>query len=103
MKEYTLRDAGSEMMGPVCADGKMEKEKWYQGMGFDIKALPEIGMWQVGEEYFLIVKVKEVNHSLREDKEGAQESADFEVLSVGAYNPEVDKYGEEVSKRLKLK
>lgn len=101
MSHYTLRDAGEAMMMPTVSGGG-EKDKWYQTIRFDITQLPEIGTWAVGNKYYLVVEVKQVEHSIREDSKNEKEQGVFEVRKVAAFSPEVDKYGSEVIKKLKL-
>lgn len=101
MKDFTLRDAGQTMMG-LTHSGPGKQEKYYQTVSFDIEQLPEIGVWEVGKEYTLIVKVKQVVHSMREEKDNTRERGDFEILKVANYVPEVDEYGPEVKRKLKL-
>lgn len=101
MKDFTLRDAGQTMMG-LTHSGPGKQEKYYQTVGFNIEQLPELGTWEVGKEYMLLIKVREVNHSIRENKDDTKETADFEIVKVANYVPEVDEYGPEVKKKLKL-
>lgn len=101
--EYTLRDVGKPMMN-MMVDGPSKSEKYYPRVGFDINQVPEISSWEVGGEYLLILKVKEVGHTIEEHNgDGARECADFEILKVGVYKPEVDLYGDDVKKKLKIK
>jgi hypothetical protein len=50
--------------------------------------LPEIAKWQVGEEYYLLMKVEMTGVGVRSDLEGKEEKkkmeGQFKVKSVGA-------------------
>ena len=63
---------------------------YFHEISFDKMALPEIEYWQVGEEYLLIIKVKEVEHKV--EKEGAivKEKAKFKIMEVGEYKEDFD-------------
>jgi hypothetical protein len=83
-----LRDAGekSTFFAGSCPEGSgIKEEVSYQGVRFDIAQLPEIADWVVGEEYELIIRVKETEHSIDEEEGKVKERARFEIRAVGAY------------------
>lgn len=101
MSDFTLRDAGKKMetIGPMMADSK---EVYYPSVCFDTKQLPELSTWEVGGEYTLVIKVKEVSHEMF-DKDGkVKESAFFDILKVGAYKGD-EYYTKEAEKKLRIK
>lgn len=98
---HTLRDAKMKydypMMGPEGKD-----DGYYQSLDFDISALPEIGSWQVGQEYTLVIKVREKRHELmKSEDKGVKEKACFEVLEVGSYQDGMDEARDKVKNKLK--
>ena len=100
--KYILRDAGKEYPTPSDEMGR-EKEKFYPSVEFDIKQLPQIGTWGIGNDYFLIVKVTEVSHSIHQDDNHSEETARFEIKQVGAFDPADEKFGAIVKEKLRIK
>lgn len=99
---YTLRNSKIKYDYPTPTVSGKESDGYYQNLEFDTNALPEISSWQVGEEYFLIVKVREKNHELlKSENKGVKEKACFEVLEVGAFIDGMDIFREKVKKQLK--
>lgn len=83
---FILRDAKVKYNHNISTmvDGK--EDGYYQTIDFDVSSLPEIASWQVGEEYTIILKVKETRHELvKSEDNGVKEKASFEVLESGAY------------------
>lgn len=75
---------------------------YYQQIEFDISSLPEIGSWQVGEEYTIILKVREKRHELvKSENNGVKEKACFEILEVGSYTDGIEEQRKVVKDKLK--
>ena len=96
--EYNLRDAKQK----YGCDGPMvdSEDGYFNHLDFDVTSLPEIGIWKVGEEYLLIVKVKEKKHELLKVEGSVKEKAEFEVLEVAAYRDEVEMIRDKVKEKL---
>lgn len=79
MSDFILRDAVE----------KIGDTKFFQSIRFELEQLPQIADWEVGREYTLILKVKETSHNFRDvEGEGQTESATFDILKVGVFQPE---------------
>ncbi len=91
MADFILRDAKE----------KFGDEEFFQGVRFELAQLPQIADWEVGREYTLILKVKQTSHNFRDvEGEGQTESATFDILKVGAFQPEEVERMEIVKKKL---
>ncbi len=47
------------------------------------KALPEIKDWEVGEEYYLVLKVEQTRKDMNSDDGGENWHADFNIKEIG--------------------
>lgn len=101
MSNYNLRDAKTKYDYPAGVISGKEEDGYYQQLEFTVDALPEISMWQVGEEYTLVIKVKEKRHELVKDGEKVKEKAFFEVLEVGTMSTIDTEYRDKVKDKLK--
>lgn len=73
-----------------------------QEVEFDTSMIPEIATWQVGGEYMIILKVKEIKHELEQDPDGTiEECATFQVTQVGAFRDPTEDLRSSVQKKLK--
>lgn len=82
-----MRDAGRKVMIHPMIDGPaMPKEEVvFQNLRFNADQLPELSDWKVGEEYMIVLTVKQMEHELEERHGEEEEVARFEVLKVGSY------------------
>ena len=102
MSKFTLRDAEVKYNYdmPMVASGK--NDGYYQTLEFDVSSLPEIAMWKVGDEYTIILKVREKRHELiKSEGNGVKEKACFEVLEVGSYIDGMEEYRKTIKEKLK--
>ena len=97
MVNYTLRNAKMKMPGMM----NEQMSEYAQRLDFDTIQLPEVAMWQPGEEYLLVVKVKETKHEITKENGKTEEKACFDVLEVGAIADQSPKYKEEAKKLFK--
>lgn len=65
------------------SEGYVEPE-WNPSVSFDEKQLPEIKNWQVGEEYTIVLKVKQTSSRLQGPDHDQRMAADFDIQQVGA-------------------
>lgn len=79
-----------------------KEDGYFQSIEFDTEMLPEISSWQVGEEYLLIVKVKQTRHEVVKKENFTKERATFEIVEVGSYD-HADVYKDQVKNKLKIK
>ena len=102
MSHYTLRDAEVKYdYGSPTVSGK-GSDGYYQTLEFGVDSLPEISTWKVGEEYTIILKVREKRHELvKSDDNKVKEKASFEIIEVGNYNDDLASYREKVKDKLK--
>lgn len=99
---YTLRDAYIKYDMPMAMSPKDMPDGYYQKLELTVEQLPEVASWEVGREYTLIIKVKEVNHELEKSVDsGVEEKACFEVIEVGAFTDPTAALRETVQKKLK--
>lgn len=98
MSNYTLRDAKQKYDHPTMEGSE---DGYYNHLEFDINSLPEIASWQVGEEYILVVKVKQEDYRLVKDENAVKEKATFKVLEVAAYTDELAAQRDRVKEKLK--
>jgi hypothetical protein len=97
MADFTLRKATEEF--PSFPGEKAEEHG--QHVTFNVGQLPEISSWEPGHEYMLVVKVMQKAYRVHKQDGDMDESADFEVLEVGAMKDhDDDKASHEVAKRL---
>lgn len=101
MNRYTLRDAEMKYSYDLPVSSSKSENGYYQTIEFDISALPEIASWQVGEEYTLVIKVKETKHEIIKTGKSAKEKACFEILEVGNLSDGNEEYREKVKEKLK--
>ncbi len=98
--EYTLRSTIVEY--PSMDSDEPRKTGPY--LGFTAVQLPEIALWEPGKDYYLVVKVKQTSYRIDKHEGKREESADFEVLEVGAIKTD-DYHGEDadvVKKKLNM-
>ena len=95
---YKLRSAEQFFEGALSPD---DGEGFFHEVSFDTMALPEIVDWQVGEEYLLVVKVREVEHKIEQEGAVGKESAEFKIIEVGAYNEGYDHEREMIRGKLR--
>ena len=98
---HTLRNAKIKYEYPMeSSHGK--EDGYFQTIELDTIMLPEISYWQVGEEYTLVIKVKESRHEVVKNKDSVKEKASFEILEVGSYD-HTDISRDKVKSKLGLK
>ena len=98
---HTLRDAKVKYNYDMPTVAGKE-DGYYQSIDFDTTALPEIALWQVGEEYTIILKVRETRHELvKSEDNGIKEKACFEILEVGSFADGMEENREKVKNKLK--
>jgi len=100
---YTLRNAKVKYMDDV-SPSTMDDGEYAQTLRFTTDQLPEIAYWQPGEEYYLVIKVKETEHSIEKKGKEVSEEANFEVVEVGAISDDSgENYEGKVKSKLNLK
>ena len=77
VKEYTVKPEASGL-------SSVKEEKYYPSIYFDSKTLPDIKSWEVGEEYCVMLVVRQMSKSMNESKGGVQVDARFDILKVAA-------------------
>ena len=80
---------------------KSSEDSYYPSITFYTDELPEIALWQPGEEYELTIKVKQISKEVYKDEKEAKEQAMFDVIEVAATG-DGDAYSK-VAKKLNLK
>ena len=88
----------------MMRDAKMPMDMpdtYYQTLEFEIEQLPEIAAWTPGEEYTLIIKVREKEHEVSKENGKVKECARFDVLKVEAAPSQPAGYSELTKKLFK--
>lgn len=101
-----LKDAGKtiKMYPEVGMLAKPEGEtKIYQYLCFTEGQLPEISDWKVGEKYKLVIEVEQKRVFVTEEGDDKTVKAEFDVLSVGAYEDDEDEAEKVTREKLKVK
>lgn len=77
VKTYTVKPEKMSM--------SLEEEmKHYPSIYFDSKTLPEVKNWNVGEEYYVLLKVKQMSKSMSMDSKEEMCDARFEIHEISA-------------------
>lgn len=98
---YTLRKAKIKYEYPMVSESGKGSDGYFQRLEFNSEQLPEISNWQPGEEYTIVIKVKEVSHEIKSTDGDSKECAYFEVTEVGCMKDE--EMMKMIAKKLKLK
>lgn len=86
MQNYKLRDAKKVETYP--SGSGIQKEEYYQKLEFTSQQLPELMLWKPGEDYMIVLKVRQTKYELEKEAKTSEECGYFDVLAVAALEPE---------------
>lgn len=96
--KYTLRDATIKFQSYHDEVPSVD----YQRVSFNAEQLPEIKEWQPGQEYLIVLKVRQKDFRVPDKDDSDDQSkyhASFEILEVGG----VENGSKEIKKKVKEK
>jgi hypothetical protein len=70
--------------------GEMDKpaKEYFPSFCLNSKTLPEIKDWEVGEEYYLVLKVEQKSKNMHADDKDEKWHADFDIKEIGVLDKE---------------
>jgi len=67
---------------------EVKSKEYFPSVHFDSKTLPEIKDWEVGEEYVVVMKLKQTSYSEHENDKENTADASFDIVEIGVLDKE---------------
>lgn len=95
VKAYTVK--------PEKMDLNVEKGiKFYPSMHIDSEMLPEVKDWDVGEEYYVVMKVRQKSKSMEASDKGERCNGYFDIYEIAALEAPESKEDETKEKEMEM-
>lgn len=90
-EEYTVKPKTSKEMyggGLEPCGPNDSKKKYYPSISLDSDALPEIRDWEVGSDYYILMKVTQKSLNINDSAEFKRADARFDIKEIAVIDQE---------------